>query len=291
MSASPVAIVTGASSGIGQACARQLAAAGLQVFGMSRTVSPDLPAVASLAVDVTDDQAVRAGVASVVTATGRIDLLVNSAGFGLAGAVADTTLDEAKRQFDVNFFGALRLCQAVLPAMQRQKSGLIVNVTSLGGLFGLPFQGLYSASKFALEGLTEALRHEARPFGVDVVAVEPGDVRTAITRNRVRAAASAGGASAYRERFEATMAIIERDEDKGVAAEAIAERIVAIWRSPKRRPRYVCGHSSQTISAWAKRALPDGLFEGLIADHYAAPPSAKPAKSSAPATGPSQGRA
>ncbi len=290
MSATPVAIVTGASSGIGQACARQLAAAGLQVFGMSRTTPADLPGVASLAVDVTNDQTVRAGVASVLAATGRIDLLVNSAGFGLAGAIADTTLDEARRQFEVNFFGALRLCQTVLPGMQRQKSGLIVNVTSLGGLFGLPFQGLYSASKFALEGLTEALRHEAKPFGVDVVAVEPGDVRTAITRNRVRAAAS-GGASAYRERFEAAIAIIERDEGQGVAAEAIAERIVAIWRSPKRRPRYVCGHSSQTISAWAKRALPDGLFEGLIANHYAAPPSAKPAKGSAPAAGPSQGRA
>jgi NAD(P)-dependent dehydrogenase (short-subunit alcohol dehydrogenase family) len=290
---SAVAIVTGASSGIGQACARQLSATGVQVFGMSRTLSSETPsAVRHLSVDVTDDDAVRAGVASVLTATGRIDLLINSAGFGLAGAVADTSPDEARRQFEVNVFGALRLCQATLPAMQRQRSGLILNVTSLGGLFGLPFQGLYSASKFALEGLSEALRHEAKPFGIDVVTLAPGDVRTAITRNRVRAAAS-DGASAYRDRFEAAMAIIEQDEGQGVAPETVAEKVVAIWRAPKRRARYVCGHASQTLSAWAKRALPGALFESLIADHYAGRPAASEtqARTPGPVPGSNPGRA
>ncbi|HEX3410403.1 MAG TPA: SDR family NAD(P)-dependent oxidoreductase, partial [Stellaceae bacterium] len=129
-------------------------------------------------------------------------------------------------------------------------------------------QGLYSASKFALEGLTESLRHEVGRFGIDVVAVEPGDVRTAFTRYRVRAAASGQG-SAYREQFDAALAIMERDEGQGVSAEQVAALIESIWRQRHRRPRYICGHASQTLAAPAKRLLPARLFELLIADHYA----------------------
>jgi short-subunit dehydrogenase len=238
------------------------------VFGVSRTPPPGGASFEHLAVDVTNDDDVEAGVREVFAREQRIDALINSAGYGLAGAIADTSLHEAHRQFEVNFFGCLRLCRAVLPTMQNQGSGLIVNISSLGGLFGLPFQGLYSASKFALEGLTESLRHEVERFGIDVVAVEPGDVRTAFTRYRARAVASGQG-SAYREQFDAALAIMERDEGQGISAEQVAALVESIWRRGHRRPRYICGHASQTVAALAKRLLPARLFELLIADHYA----------------------
>jgi NAD(P)-dependent dehydrogenase (short-subunit alcohol dehydrogenase family) len=270
------AIVTGASSGIGRACATRLAAHGFRVFGLSRTAGDVGSCAEHISTDVTDELAVRESVAHVLRRAARVDLLVNCAGYGLAGAVADTTIGEAQRQFDVNFFGSLRMCRAVIPTMLEQKAGLIVVMSSLGGLFGLPFQGLYSASKFALEGLTDAMRHELGPFGVEVVAVEPGDVRTDITRNRVRAAAAAN--SPHSERFSAALEVIERDEGNGVPPEDVAKLVERIWHSAKRRPRYVCGHASQTISARARRWLPDTIFEQLIAGHYAGRvPAAAPA--------------
>jgi short-subunit dehydrogenase len=269
MTQEAVVIVSGASSGIGQACATGLALQGCRVFGVSRTPPPGETLFDHLPIDVADDDAVQGGVRYVLDREKRIDVLINSAGYGLAGAIADTSLVEARRQFDVNFFGCLHLCRAVLPTMQNQGSGLIVNISSLGGLFGLPFQGIYSASKFALEGLTESLRHEVGRFGIDVVAVEPGDVRTAITRNRICAAASSQG-SVYCAQFDAALAIMERDEAQGVAAERVAAVVETIWRRRSRRPRYVCGHASQTVAALAKRWLPAPLFERLIADHYAA---------------------
>jgi NAD(P)-dependent dehydrogenase (short-subunit alcohol dehydrogenase family) len=269
----PVAIVTGASSGIGQACASRLAAAGFQVYGASRTPPSESAQFEWIAMDVTDDLSVRNGVEQVLTIHSRIDVLVNNAGYALAGAVADTTIDEARRQMEVNFFGSLRLCQAVLPTMQRQRSGVIINVSSLGGVFGLPFQGVYSASKFAIEGLTESLRHEMLAFGVDVVLVEPGDVRTNITRKRVRAAN--GRLSAYAGLFEAVMRIVEKEESNGVAPVKVADLVVSICKAPSRRMRYTCGHTSQRSAAWAKKLLPGKVFERLIGSFYAV--AARPA--------------
>ena len=141
---------------------------------------------------------------------GTIDALINNAGCGLAGAVEDTSSEEAILQMDVNFMGAFRVARAVLPVMRQRRSGVIVNVSSLGGLFGLPFQSFYSASKFALEGFTESLRHEVGKFGIRVVLVEPGDVKTGFTGSRVLAAA-AGSSSAYAAAFSKCM----RDRGKG----------------------------------------------------------------------------
>ena len=146
--------------------------------------------------------------------------------------------------------------------------GMIVNISSLGGLFGLPFQGVYSASKFALEGLTESLRHEVMPFGIDVLAVEPGDVRTSITRNRVRAARGLAGAHA--RQFEAVMRVIEHDEMNGAEAATVAELVVALCERRSRRMRHTSGHISQRSAAWAKKLLPGNIFERLIRDHYLA---------------------
>ena len=127
---------------------------------------------------------VEQAVATVLGREGRLDIVVNNAGMGIAGPVEDTSIEQAKRQLEVNFFGAFRVCRAVLPAMRRQRSGYIVNIGSIGGLIAIPYQSMYSASKFALEGLSEALRMEVRPFGIRVVIIEPGDHKTALTENR-----------------------------------------------------------------------------------------------------------
>ncbi len=184
-----VVLVTGASSGIGRACAEFLAGRGYRVYGGSRRLVAG-SVVESISMDVGDDASVHAAVSTILAREGRIDILVNNAGIAIAGAVEDTSVEEARDQFDVNFFGVLRVCRAVLPAMREQGAGYIVNIGSIGGLIAIPFQGFYSASKFALEGLSESLRLEVRQFGVHVVLIEPGDHRTGLTDNRRRTAES-----------------------------------------------------------------------------------------------------
>ena len=190
-----IVLVTGASSGFGRAIAAHLAARGYLVYGTSRSaVMPEeatAPAERSLVpimipMDVCVDASVDAAVTHILRRHGRIDVLVNNAGFGIAGAVEDTSADELRRQFDTNVFGVLRVCRAVLPHMRRQGGGRIINVGSLAGLIALPFQGAYSASKFALEALSESLRMETKPYGISVSVIEPGDFRTSFTASRVR---------------------------------------------------------------------------------------------------------
>ena len=209
MSAGRVVLITGASSGIGRCCAELLAARGCKVYGASRRPVA-IAGVEPLAMDVTDDGSVLRAVAAVMDREGRVDVLVNNAGIAIAGALEDCCIADAKEQFDVNLFGALRVCRAVLPAMRRQRSGYIINIGSIGGLIAIPFQGLYSASKFALEGLSESLRLEVRDFGIQVVLIEPGDHRTALTCNR-RFVES----DVYRERFDCAVARMACDEQGG----------------------------------------------------------------------------
>ena len=190
--------------------------------------------------DVRDDASVRAAVADLVAREGRIDVVVNNAGIAVAGAVEDTSIEEALEQFDVNFFGVLRVCRAVLPHMRARRSGCIVNIGSIAGLVAVPYQGLYSASKFALEGLSEALRLEVRPFGIRVVLIEPGDHRTGLTDNR-RATAAARENPAYRDRYERAVARMAADERGGPAPEAVARLVRRIVELKKPRLRYTAG--------------------------------------------------
>jgi NAD(P)-dependent dehydrogenase (short-subunit alcohol dehydrogenase family) len=262
-----VVLVTGASSGIGAACAEMLAQRGFVVYGTSRNADFRPKAYRGLQMDVRDDESVERAVAHVMAEAGAIDAVVNNAGCGLAGAVEDTNSEEAIRQMDVNFMGGFRVARAVLPAMRQRRSGVIVNVSSLGGLFGLPYQSFYSASKFALEGFTESLRHEVGQFGIRVVLVEPGDVKTGFTGSRVRAAA-AGSSSAYAAAFSKCMGMVEDEEKKGVPPESIANLICRIVEGKANGPRYTCGHFLQRLSAVLKRILPGGLFETIIASFY-----------------------
>lgn len=268
-----VVLITGASSGIGKACAEHLARRGYRVFGTSRRApfppTPPLPGQpVMLQMDVTQDESVRQAVDFIVRETGRLDVVVNNAGFGLAGAVEDTPMEAAKSQLETNFFGVLCVCKAALPVMRAQGEGLIVNISSLGGIIALPFQALYSASKFAVEGLTEALRLEVRPFGIRVTLIEPGDMRTEFQAHRVRVAAPGSAYELYAER---TLEIAERDERTGGHPEAVAVLLERILRSPSPAPRYRVGPAFQRLAAVLKGILPDRLFEWALAKYYRIP--------------------
>jgi NAD(P)-dependent dehydrogenase (short-subunit alcohol dehydrogenase family) len=261
-----VVLVTGASSGIGRACAEYLAGRGYRVYGASRSATSGSQ-VQSLSMDVTNDASVRVAVEQVFAREGRIDIVVNNAGVAIAGAVEDTSIEEARAQFDVNFFGVLRVCRAVLPYLRQQRSGYLVNIGSIGGLVAIPFQGLYSASKFALEGLTESLRIEMSPFGVRVVLIEPGDHRTGLTGNRLMTAASQTN-PAYRERFQIAAERMAKDEQNGPPPERVARLLHTIVN--KRRPglRYTVGPAPERAAVFLKRLTPYALIERIMASYY-----------------------
>jgi len=257
-----VVLVTGASSGIGRSCAELLAARGCRVYGASRRAAA-IAGVEPLLMDVTDDDSVARAVAVVMEREGRLDVVVNNAGIAIAGAVEDCCIADAKEQFDVNLFGALRVCRAVLPAMRRQRAGYIINVGSIGGLIAIPYQGLYSASKFALEGLTESLRLEVRDFGIRVVLIEPGDHRTALTANRRFV-----DSDTYRERVDCAIARMALDEQGGPHPEGVARLVYRVIQKPHPRLRYTVGPVMQRAAVWLKRLMPYAVVEKAMRHYY-----------------------
>lgn len=273
-----VVLITGASSGVGRACAIHLAKRGYYVIGTTRRSPseiqaelrrevgrPELLDVVELDVDVLE--AVDRAVNDIVARAGRLDAVVNCAGIGIGGSIEDTDDEEAKAIFETNFFGTLRVCRAVLPIMREQRSGTIVNVSSIGGRIAVPFVGLYGASKFAVEGLTEALRMEVARFGIRVVLVEPGDFATGFTDSR-RPARAALQNEAYAEAYRAALAVIERDERGGASPESIARLVERILRTRSPRVRYTVGAAFQRLAAGLKRILPSRLFEWGLMKYY-----------------------
>jgi len=272
----PVVLITGASSGFGAACARHLSTHGYHVYGTSRravwetedeSASPGNGHFQMIPMDVCDTASVCSGVDFVMEKSRRIDVVVCNAGFGLAGAVEDSDVDEVKHQFETNFFGTWRVCRAVLPHLRRQGAGYLVLVGSLAGLMGIPFQAAYSASKFALEGLAEALRMEVKPWGVQVVLIQPGDFRTGFTGNRIKTAAS-GQNPDYAMRFARALAVMEKDERQGPSPEKLARLLERIIAHPAPRLRYTAGTMPQRLGALLKRVLPGRLFEWLMMATY-----------------------
>jgi short-subunit dehydrogenase len=238
------------------------------VYGTSRNPTAAAPDSTTLiAMDVDDDASVAEDKKQKKTKAGRIDAVVNNAGLGYAGALEDTSVDEARRQFETNLFGVHRVCRAVLPHMRERRAGRIVNMSSLGGLVTVPFQGMYCASKYALEAYTQALRMEVRPFGIQVAMIEPGDFATGFTAHRRMTAASAPG-SPYAERCRS--AVAKMAEDEGVTTDVWPVVRAAIDSIESDRPplRYPVASRLQLALVGLRHVLPQRLYEKLVMDHY-----------------------
>jgi short-subunit dehydrogenase len=268
-----VVLITGASSGIGKNIAKTLCERGYRVYGTSRKQDdPEMIMqqgegfIRMIKLDVCSDTSVSEAVGNVLEMEGSIDILINNAGFGIAGAVEETAADEAYRQFNTNFFGAVRMCNHVLPVMRKQNRGLIINISSVAGLLAIPFQSMYSASKYALEAMTEALRIEVKPYGIKAVLVEPGDTRTSFTGNRQYAKASNGN-SPYKERFTKSISTMVKDETNGPDPRVVTNVIVKLLERNNPPIRVAVGFPYKTV-VLLKRILPSRLVEFILSILY-----------------------
>lgn len=261
-----IVFITGVSSGFGLETARLLAQEGHTVYGTVRREVESLPHVHYLHVDVRDRDAVTNAVAQVIEKEGRIDVLVNNAGMGIGGPLEFATEEEIRLQMDTNFMGLVHCVDAVLPHMRRQGGGKIIALSSIGGLMGLPFQGFYSASKFAIEGYCEALRLETQQQGVKVVVLRPGDFSTGFTGSRKKVADEAAlqAYPLYREAIEK----VEHDENGGLKPVVLAQRISRIINMQHPRNGYVVASFEQKLSVWIKRILPAKWFDRILGSYY-----------------------
>lgn len=259
-----VCLVTGGSSGIGRAACESLLQAGCQVYEFSRRErSPE--GVIHLSVDVTDPAAVEAGVEEVLRQAGRIDILINNAGFGISGAIEFTPPEEAKRQMEVNFFGMVHVTKAVIPAMRRQGSGRIVSVSSVAAPAAIPFQAFYSCSKSAINTYMLALANELRPFGITACAVEPGDICTGFTDARQKTIV---GDDIYHGRIARSVAGMERDEQKGMTAEKAGAKLARIALRKNSKPVMALSFPYSVLCVLIK-LLPVRLVNYLVGLLYA----------------------
>ena len=270
-----VALVTGASSGIGDATARRLAQLGYIVYAVARRVDRMAAlkerGIRTEAADVTDDAALVSLVNKIISDAGRIDVLVNNAGYGSYGALEDVPIAEARRQFDVNVFGLARLTQLVLPHMRAQRDGYIVNVSSVGGKIWEPLGSWYHATKFAVEGLSDSLRAEVAEFGIKVIVIEPGAIRTewaAISADNLEAASAS---TPYREQARFVGGALRTADKSRLTSgpDVVANAIAKAVQSPRPRTRYAVGGGARSVLL-AQRVLTDRGFDRLIRTSYRA---------------------
>lgn len=266
-----VILITGASSGIGKACATHLAHQGHRVYGTSRRQRPPNALYTMLQMDVREDDEVEAGVQEILSREGHLDVVINNAGFGYSGAVEDTSVEEARAMFETNVFGVLRVCRTALPTMRAQGHGTLINIGSIGGIISLPYQGLYCATKFALHGMTEALRMEIKALGldIDIVLVTPGDIRTDFPAHRqTTRATEQEGESAYTAYHQRVRAAFEANELNGAAPSRVAQIVGKIIQEPAPKARYLVGGFDEKLAAHLKPLLPPRLFDWIVMREY-----------------------
>ena len=256
-------LVTGGSTGIGKSIGELLVKQGFTVFGTSRNPEKYPRSVFRLlAMDVRDT----VSIANVVREIGTIDVLINNAGVGIAGAIEELPEAEIKNNFEVNFFGPIAVMKAVLPTMRAQKSGLIVNVTSIAGFMGLPYRGVYSASKSALSILSEAMAMEVKPFGIKICCVAPGDFATNIAAGRFHAAILQG--SDYENGYSKTLDLMNNHVDTGENPDEMARAILKIIESGNPKIHYKVGTFMQKFSVVLRFVLPDLVYQKMLMKHY-----------------------
>lgn len=256
-------IVTGASSGIGLATAKLFSENGYSVYDFSRSGSQN-GKINHITCDVTDEESVRNAVAEVIEKEGKIDVLVNNAGFGISGAAENTDTEKAKKQFDVNFFGTFNASKAVIPFMREKRSGMIINISSMAAPLSIPFQLFYSASKSAVNSLTLALANEVRPFGIKVCAVMPGDVKTGFTAAREKDSDS----GAYSAVLSKSVSTMEHDEENGMSPDVIAKAVFTLSQKKNPKPVSTVGLQYKTFALLSK-LLPTRAVNYIIGQLYA----------------------
>ncbi|SDS35638.1 hypothetical protein SAMN04487764_2031 [Gillisia sp. Hel1_33_143] len=264
---SKVVLITGGSSGIGKSIAEYLSDRNYKVYGTSRNPQNQSSLKFELvALDVTKVDTITAAVNSIIEKEGRLDVLINNAGVGITGPLEETPEIEIKKAFDTNYFGPLNVIKSVLPQMRKQKSGLIINITSIAGYMGLPYRGIYSASKGALELTTEAFRMELKDFNISMTNVAPGDFATNIAAGRFHAPVIKG--SPYETSYERTLNIMNEHVDHGKDPQVMAKAIYKIITTKKPRGHYKVGEPLQKFSIALKRILPDKVYEKMLLKHY-----------------------
>jgi short-subunit dehydrogenase len=263
-----VALITGGTSGIGRAICHYLSDRGITVYGTGRNVSTGdvLDNFKVVRLDVTRDISVAEGVKYVLEQEGQLDILVNNAGIGMAGAVEDSEIPEILNVFNTNVAGVLRMVKSVLPTMRQQNYGYIINISSVGGLMGLPYRGIYSSSKSSVELISESLSMEVMKFGVKVVLIEPGDFKTSINQNRK--VSNATNNSVYKEEFQRIHELINNEVATGQNPEKIGKLVYRIINKKQPRVRYNTGNVSSKFALVIKRLLPTRWFEALLMRHY-----------------------
>lgn len=262
-----VILVTGISSGFGKHTASVLAKNGYIVYGTVRKMTESESGINVLEMDLLSPESIQRAVKIVIENEGRIDVLINNAGMHTGGSIETLPLEFVKMQMDTNFMGLVHLTREVLPVMRNQRSGTIINFGSIGGLMGLPFQGYYSASKFAIEGFSEALRMEVKQFDINVVVVNPGDFHTSNSANR-RGFLAKSADDPYKSQFSKTLSIIENDEAKGWNPEILAKKMVKIVESKNPKHRYVIASFEQKLAVVLKYILPGRIFSKILEGHY-----------------------
>ena len=260
-----VVLITGATSGIGRATAELLSQKGYRVYGTARHIQAQPEGYTLLTMDVRDKVSVTEAVETILTQAGHIDVLINNAGVGITGAIEETPIEALENAFQTNVFGAIRVIQAVLPHMRAQQKGKVINITSVAAYMGLPFRGGYSASKGALQLLSESLRMETEQFGITFCTLAPGDVATDIASRRFHTPALKG--SPYKQYAEA-LPLMNTDVDNGLPAQDLALTIYTLLQKKHPKVHYIKGKVLERLSVFLKKILPSKCFERLLKGHY-----------------------
>ncbi len=263
-----VVLITGGSSGIGKSIGIFLKANEYVVYGTTRKLDkhPSFDTFELLEMDVRNADSIRNAIDKIIANEGRLDVVINNAGIGITGAIEETPQQEILNTFDTNFNGPIHVIKAVLPQMRKQKDGLIINITSIAGYMGLPYRGIYSATKGALSLLTEALRMEVKEFGIHVTNLAPGDFATNIASGRYHAPVE--DSSPYKDNYSNILQQINDDVDAGKNPIQVAEAVLKIIRIKKPKVHYKVGTFMQRFSLVLKSILPDKVYEKLLLNHY-----------------------
>ncbi len=260
-----IVLLTGATGGLGTSIAKYLDKEKYIVYGAGRKQTQTTDYI-PVYMDLQKPESITQAVNKILSEQGKIDILINNAGIGITGSIEETSIENVKKVFEVNFFGMMQLIQEVLPAMRKQKKGLIINISSIAGYTGLPYRGIYSATKAAVMRMTEALSTELYPFGIKVVEIAPGDFKTKIAEGRIYTPLKKD--SPYYEDYQRILKMIDIEVEQGLEPEVLGKKVSQIIRKKNPKLTYNIGIFMQKLAPFLATCLPGRFFEKLILKHY-----------------------